>query len=270
MTPSHDLDALAHDIRHSAGGTVVMTGAGISIASGIPSFRGRGGLWTRYDPAEYASIQALRADPERVWRFLRELRATLDAAVPNPAHTAIAALERAGMVTHVITQNVDGLHQRAGSTRVIELHGSHRTVSCLDCGRGFPRHDLEHVADDPVPSCPVCHGLLKPDVVLFGEQLPESAVRRAEHAMRHCGVLVVAGTSVEVYPAARLPQVARSNGARIWEVNPVAELDEVDGSIRGRAEEVLPALVDRLRPRSSWRNVAAVLRGLRADRWFTD
>lgn len=268
--PSAPLDALAHDLRHATSGTAVLTGAGVSIASGVPSFRGQGGLWTRYDPAEYASIQALRADPEKVWHFLRELRSTLDAASPNAAHLAIAALEQFGVVNHVITQNVDGLHQRAGSHRVIELHGSHRAVTCIDCGHRYPRHDVEHLADDPVPRCPACHGVLKPDLVLFGESLPEAAFRRAEHAVRHSDVLLVVGTSAEVYPAARLPDLARSNGTRVWEVNPVTELEHTDGTIRGRAEEVLPALVDRLRPRAGWRSVAGLLRGLRADRWFTD
>lgn len=268
--PLDDLDRLAHDVRHSASGTVVLTGAGVSIASGVPSFRGREGLWARYDPDEYASIGALRDDPERVWRFLRELRAVLDAAAPGPAHTAIAELQRAGMVTTVVTQNVDGLHQRAGSGRVIELHGSHRTLSCLDCARRYPRHDLAHLVDDPVPACPTCSGVLKPDVVLFGERVPESAFRRAEHAVRHCDVLLVVGTSAEVHPTARLPRMAQRSGARLWEVNPVAELSRVDGAIRGTAETVLPALVERLRPRPAWRQLPGLLRGLRADRWFTD
>lgn len=265
-----DLARLAQQLRQSASGTVVFTGAGVSIASGVPSFRGQGGLWTRYDPAEYASIAALRRDPERVWGFLRELRRTLDEAAPNPAHEAIARLEASGIVTHVITQNIDGLHQRAGNTRVIELHGSDRTISCLDGGHTFERADVEHLADRPVPSCPRCAGVLKPDVVLFGEQLPQEPFRRAEHALRHCGVLLVVGTSAEVYPAARLPAMARRNGAQVWDINPVAELDDVDGSIRGAAEDVLPALAAAVRPARSWRTVPRMLRGLRADRWFQD
>lgn len=264
------LDRLADLLRRSARGAVVFTGAGVSIASGVPSFRGQGGLWTRYDPTEYASIAALRRDPEKVWGFLRELRHTLDAAAPNAAHGAIAALEATGVVTHVITQNIDGLHQRAGNERVIELHGSDRTLSCLGGGHTFPRADVEHLADDPIPRCPRCDDVLKPDVVLFGEELPQAPFRRAEHALRHCDVLLVIGTSAEVYPAARLPGTARRSGAAVWEINPVAEIDEVDGTIRGGAETVLPALVDVLRPARSWHTVPRMLRGLGADRWFRD
>jgi NAD-dependent deacetylase len=265
-----DLERLAQELRRSASGTVVFTGAGISVASGVPSFRGAGGLWDRYDPAEYASIAALRADPEKVWGFLRDLRGTLEAAVPNAAHEAIAGLEATGMVTAVVTQNVDGLHQRAGSSHVIELHGSDRTVSCLDCRRRYPRGEVEHLAEDPVPRCPGCAGVLKPDVVLFGEELPQGPFRRAEHAIRHGDVLLVVGTSAEVFPAARLPGLARRSGARVWEVNPVAELPDTDGAIRGAAEEVLPALARALRPSRTWRTLPRLLRGLRADRWFRD
>lgn len=270
MSDDPDLDRLAQQLRRSASGTVVFTGAGVSIASGVPSFRGQGGLWTRFDPTEYASIAALRRDPEKVWGFLRELRRTLDEASPNPAHRAIALLETTGLVTSVITQNIDGLHQRAGNDRVIELHGSDRTLSCLDGGHTFARPDVEHLADEPVPSCPRCGSVLKPDVVLFGEQLPQEPFRRAEYALRHCDVLLVVGTSAEVYPAARLPGMARRNGATVWEINPVAELDDVDGTIRGPAEEVLPALAAALRGERSWRILPRMLRGLRADRWFRD
>lgn len=265
-----DIERLARELRQSARGTVVFTGAGLSIASGVPSFRGAGGLWTRYDPAEYASIQALRRDPAKVWGFLRELNDTLAAAAPNDGHRAIAELETVGHVTHVITQNIDGLHQRAGSHRVIELHGSDRTLTCLDGGHAFARSDVEHLAGEPVPRCPRCDSVLKPDVVLFGEELPPAPFRRAEHALRHCDVLLVVGTSAEVYPAARLPGMARRAGASVWEINPVAELVEVDGTIRDRAEVVLPALVAALRPRRSWRSLTGLLPGLRADRWFRD
>jgi NAD-dependent deacetylase len=270
MVTRSDLDALSHAIRHSPHGCVVLSGAGVSVASGVPSFRGRGGLWTRFDPDEYASIRALRDDPERVWAFLRELRTTLDQAAPGPAHHAIAELERAGLVSAVITQNVDGLHQRAGSRRVIELHGSDRTLRCLDGGHQYARADVEHLADAPVPRCPACGSVLKPDVVLFGEHLPEGPYREAEHLMRQCDVLLVVGTSAEVYPAARLPGLARAHDAAVWEINPVAALADTAGAIRGTAEEVLPQLVRRLRPTRTWRHLPRLLRGLRADRWFAD
>lgn len=270
MTTFPHLDELADELRHSGNGAVVLTGAGVSVASGVPSFRGGDGLWARYDPAVYASIDGLRADPARVWCFFRELRSILDAAQPNPAHIALAGLERQGAVAQVVTQNIDGLHQRAGSRRVVELHGSDRCLHCLECGRRHPRSGVEEPTEATVPRCPDCRGVLKPDVVLFGEDLPVAAFRHAEHAMRHADLLLVVGTSAEVYPAARLPGLARSNGARIWEINPTVELSHADGRVRGRAEDVLPELARRLRPAGAWRQARQLLGGLGARGWFAD
>ncbi len=250
MKPDHPLIVeLAHHVRHSATGAVVLTGSGISVASGVPSFRGRGGLWDRYDPLEFATIDALRDHPDRVWRFLRELDEILAAARPNPAHVAIAALEQLGLISQVITQNVDSLHQAAGSTRVIELHGSSRTLTCLVCGARYAREELLDTPDEP-PRCLACQGVVKPDVTFFGEPLPAGAFQRADHAVRSCDLLVVVGTSAEVDPAARLPTLARHHGARIWEINPEPAID-ADGTIAARAEDVLPRLVEHLRPRST-------------------
>lgn len=257
------LEVLADQVRHSSSGVVVLTGAGISLASGVPTFRGKGGLWDRYDPYEYATIAALRDHPEKVWRFLRELDDTLLRAEPNVAHTAIATLEDAGLVHFVITQNVDGLHQAAGSKRVIELHGSHSTITCLDGRHTFRREDLQDVASDPVPRCPTCGSILKPDVVFFGEQLPFHAYRRAEHAVRSGDLLIVIGTSLEVEPAASLPDLARHAGTSIWEINPKPEL-AADGTIALTAEQALPTLVQLVKPRSTWRTILDHARGRRS------
>lgn len=251
------MDALARALRDSATGAVVLTGAGISIASGVPAFRSDGGLWERYDPAEYATIDALRRDPEKVWGFLRELHTVVGAARPNPAHLAIADLERSGHVQLVVTQNVDALHQAAGSERVIELHGSADTLSCLDCGAQEDRAHVERRTHTPVPRCRDCGGVLKPDVILFGEDLPVGAYRRAQHAARNTDLMLVVGTSAEVEPAASLPAAARRHGATVWEINPEPCLDVASRTIAATAEQVLPLLVDDLlgrgRLRRAWR-----------------
>lgn len=242
MAATQLLDALAHDLRHSASGAVALTGAGVSVASDVPSFRGDSGLWTRYDPAEYATLAAFRADPDRVWGFLRELDELLASVAPNAAHRALAALEDGGFLSHVVTQNVDELHQSAGSKQVVELHGSGRSLSCIDCSAPFPR---DAVPERAVPRCAVCDGPVKPDVVLFGEQLPRRAFVRAQHAVERADLLLVVGTSAEVEPAAELPRLARRTGARIWEINPEPVLD-ADGTIAGNAEEILPAVAQRV------------------------
>ena len=240
-------DALVAALADTNSPAVVLTGAGISAASGVPSFRGHSGLWSRYDPRDYATIQAFRADPAKVWEMLWKLDGILDDAEPNPAHEAIADLEHLGFVSSLITQNIDGLHHQAGSRNVIELHGSRRTLTCLTCGRTFPREEVLAVVEPPeVPRCRACEGYLKPDVVLFGEELPRDAARRAEQAVRACDDLLVVGTAAEVEPAASLPRLARSEGARIWEINLEASIS-TDRRITQAAEEVLPTIVARLR-----------------------
>jgi NAD-dependent deacetylase len=180
---------------------VVLTGAGISTESGIPDFRSPTGVWAEYDPMEYATITAFRRDPAKVWEFYSLRFATVTTAEPNAGHVALAELERDGLVEAVITQNIDGLHTRAGSREVIEVHGSIRTASCLECG--------EQVDLDPAaPKCPSCGTILKPDVVMFGELLPEDAMERAAELVRRAGMLLVVGSSLEVYPVAGLAEEA--------------------------------------------------------------
>ncbi|BDG58974.1 SIR2 family NAD-dependent protein deacylase [Caldinitratiruptor microaerophilus] len=239
--------AALHDIAtalvRSERKATVLTGAGISIPSGVPSFRGEKGLWERYDPAEYAHIDAFHRQPARVWQMLRELRQVIERARPNPAHLALARLEELGYLRAVVTQNVDGLHQAAGSRDVVELHGSYREVVCLACGARYPWDSLELLAPDETPPRCTCGGLLKPDVVLFGELLPRYPLIRAWVEAQNCDTLLVIGTSAEVEPAASLPAVARNAGARIVEINPHPALD-ADFTLAAPAEEVLPRLVE--------------------------
>jgi NAD-dependent deacetylase len=196
---------------------VVLSGAGVSTESGIPDFRTAGGIWARYDPMEYATIDAFRRNPEKVWNFYSKRLGVLTEAEPNPAHIALADLERRGLVEALITQNVDRLHERAGSVDVIEVHGSLRTSSCLDCGH---RESFERVVELlPVPHCERCGSVLKPDVVMFGELLPEAEIDRAFELARRAALFLVVGSSLEVYPVAGLPEEALGAGAALAIVN---------------------------------------------------
>jgi NAD-dependent protein deacetylase/lipoamidase len=196
---------------------VVLTGAGVSTESGIPDFRSATGIWSRYDPMEYATIDAFRRNPAKVWDFYSKRLGVLSDAAPNRAHFALAELERQGVVEAVITQNVDRLHQGAGSRNVIEVHGSIRTSSCLACGH---LEEFERVIELlPVPACERCGAVLKPDVVMFGELMPEAELERVSELMRRAGLLLVVGSSLEVYPVAGLPEEALRAGARLAIVN---------------------------------------------------
>jgi NAD-dependent protein deacetylase/lipoamidase len=185
---------------------VVLTGAGVSTESGIPDFRSPTGIWASYDPTEYASIEAFHSDPVKVWDFYGRRLSMLATAEPNAAHHALAALERGGWVTAVVTQNIDMLHERAGSQTVIEMHGSIRTSSCLQCYTRVRLEDLIHMLDDTsAPACPTCGSILKPDVVMFGEMLPRAATDCAQELARGAALMLVVGSSLEVWPVAGLP-----------------------------------------------------------------
>jgi NAD-dependent deacetylase len=222
---------------------VVLTGAGISTESGIPDFRSPSGIWSEYDPMEYATIDAFRRDPVKVWEFYLLRLGALARAEPNEGHRALAKLERRGVVQAVVTQNIDGLHQRAGSKNVIEVHGSIRTASCLECGERVP---LEPVTE--APRCPRCGAILKPDVVMFGELLPLDAIDRAIELAQQAGLLLVVGSSLEVYPVAGLPQETVSAGGALAIVNRTATPFDGLASVRieGGAGETLSALADGL------------------------
>jgi NAD-dependent deacetylase len=196
------VDRLAELVRERQP-CVVLTGAGISTESGIPDFRSPTGIWASYDPLEYASLEAFLADPAKVWDFFGKRLDVLGAAEPNDGHRALADLEQSGWVRAVITQNIDRLHERAGTRELVEVHGSIRTSSCLDCGRVVPFEEV--VAGLPLPRCPDCGRVLKPDVVMFGELLPEAPIEEATRHASEAGLLLVVGSALEVYPVARLP-----------------------------------------------------------------
>jgi NAD-dependent deacetylase len=229
---------------------VVLTGAGVSKESGIPTFReAQEGLWAQYDPMEMASEAGFRRNPKLVWEWYEYRFGMIKSARPNAGHVAIAQLERLIPTVTVVTQNIDGLHAAAGSTSVLELHGSIQRYKCLS-GRhtGFSLDDVLQQTEKP-PRCPNCGDLLRPDVVWFGEFLPEDVMRKAHEASQRCAVMLVVGTSGVVQPAASLPFVAARTGALIIDVNP--ERDEIsemaDVFLRGKGGEVLPQLVDAVR-----------------------
>jgi len=196
---------------------VALTGAGISTESGIPDFRSPEGIWAQYDPLEYAHIDAFRADPVKVWGFYGKRVDVVGAAEPNDGHRALADLEQRGWIRAVITQNVDGLHARAGTSELVEVHGSLRTASCLRCGTQLAMEDV--VALLPAPACPRCGEIVKPDVVMFGEYLPEAAVERARQLAAEARLLLVVGSSLEVYPVAALPEETLAAGGALAIVN---------------------------------------------------
>ena len=237
---------------------IALTGAGLSVESGIPSFRGPGGLWTRYGPPGNLSYPEFVRDPQDWWeRRLHDevtpgnptydLKAAVDNAAPNPGHLALAELETAGVIKSVITQNVDGLHTRAGSRSLLEIHGSRNRLRCIGCGRQWPRSD--YAITDLPPVCRHCGGIIKPDTVMFGEPIPRAILDACITQVKQCDVLLLAGTSGAVNPAAQFPRLARERGAQIIEVNPApTELTAVaDVVITGPAGIALPAIAKLLR-----------------------
>jgi NAD-dependent deacetylase len=238
---------------------VVLTGAGVSTESGIPDFRSPSGIWAQYDPMEYATIDAFRRDPEKVWDFYARRLGVLAEAEPNRAHLALAELEQAGLVDAVITQNVDRLHERAweivsgtGSIQsprqpsIIEVHGSLRTSSCLACGHSEPFERVVELL--PVPHCEHCGAVLKPDVVMFGELLPEEAIDGAFELARRARLFLVVGSSLEVYPVAGLPEEALAAGAVLAIVNkgPTPYDGRADLRIEASAADALSEVAARL------------------------
>jgi NAD-dependent deacetylase len=228
-SPHDELRRLVTAARHM----VAFTGAGISAESGIPTYRGDDGLWNKYDPARFANINHFYEDPAYYWNFFKEVRyPVIHHARPNSAHTALASLEQKGVLQTVITQNIDGLQQAAGSRNVLELHGNTRRIICLQCGQ---RHSMEAVYQlletQLPPGCPACGGILKPDVVFFGESLPSGVLARAISESQACDLFLVVGSSLVVQPAASLPATARQHGARLVIINrdptpldPIADL----------------------------------------------
>ncbi|GAB4192659.1 MAG: NAD-dependent deacylase [Calditrichia bacterium] len=221
---------------------VALTGAGISAESGIPTFRGKDGLWNKYDPRELATREAFERDPQLVWEWYLWRRKLVKEAKPNLGHYALVDLEDFIQDFVIITQNVDALHQIAGSKRVLDLHGNLFLNKCFDCGK-LSRKKVESSRD--IPTCDDCGGLLRPGVVWFGEQLNHKILQAAQEFSIQCEIMFVVGTSAEVEPAASLPSMAKGNGSYIVEINPQPTpiTSWVDESIHASAAEVLPALV---------------------------
>jgi NAD-dependent protein deacetylase/lipoamidase len=228
---------------------IVLTGAGISTPSGIPDFRSEGsGLWARQEPLEVASLSAFREHPDKFFRWFQPLAGQILAAIPNPAHLALAALEGAGHIQMIITQNIDALHQRAGSKNVVEMHGSLRTLTCTQC---FQRVESEgrlpaYLETGRAPICPRCGSVLKPDVILFGEQLPQKVWLQAEAAARACDLMIVAGSSLEVLPVASLPMTAIEHGAHLVIINQTETYLNVraDATFLADVATVLPRIAE--------------------------
>jgi NAD-dependent deacetylase len=232
---------------------VALTGAGVSTESGIPDFRSPTGMWAQFDPLEYATLGAFQRDPEKVWRFYAPRFSMLTDAEPNRAHRALAELERYGLLSAVITQNIDLLHERAGSRTVVEVHGSIRTSTCLSCGA---RYALEEVlglldAGPGAPRCTACGEALKPDVVFFDELLPEQTIDRAYELAGQARLLLVVGSSLQVWPVAELPLVTLRAGGKVAVVNdgPTSVDERATLKIEGKASDALSAALEHLRPR---------------------
>ena len=243
MTPEITLYRQAAERLRHCRHAVALTGAGISVESGIPDFRSEGGLWSRFDPMQFGHIESFRRNPSKVWQMLLEMDALLSHSVPNGAHFALAELEKLNRLKSVITQNVDSLHQRAGSTHVIEYHGHGRSLRCDQCGRAYERQGLTW--QELPPRC-TCGGPLRPNFVFFGEEIPPDAHRQAIDAARACDLMLVVGTSGTVAPASFLPGIAKELGAFIIEINPErtqlsARLSDL--CIAERAGTALPAIV---------------------------
>lgn len=245
------LDSAAELIRESTY-CVALTGAGISTPSGIPDFRTPGsGIWTKYNPMEVASLSAFRYHPTRFYTWLRPFVSCLFQADPNPAHTALARLEAKQYLKSIITQNIDGLHQKAGSRHVIEVHGTFRSLTCLGCYQQIQATDQfleEFLAGDQNPSCPSCGDLLKPDIILYEEQLPAQQWKAARKEVLASDLLIILGSSLTVTPTCDLPYTALARGARVIILNRMStHLDQqVTLSIQGDLEIILPMIVDKV------------------------
>ena len=235
----------AASLLHAVDSLVALTGAGVSAESGVPTFHGEGGVWKGFRAEEVATPEAFARDPKLVWDFYNDRRELLTEIKPNPAHHVLADLERRYRQFTLVTQNIDGLHALAGSKNVLELHGNLWHVRCTGCGKYF---DKTRQKLPELPSCELCGALLRPDVVWFGETLPEDVWNEAHTAVAACGVLLVVGTSAVVYPAAGLVDLARQHGAKVIEVNleltAASQIAEV--CLHAKAGEVLPVLLEKL------------------------
>lgn len=226
---------------------IAFTGAGISAESGVPTFRGKGGLWEKHDPMKLATPEAFREDPKRVWEWYKWRMEIIARAKPNPAHIVLAKMEQKGLLKSIITQNVDGLHQRAGAKNVIELHGNIWRVRCVNDECGY-KSTLSKPPDEIPPKCPRCGNLLRPDVVWFGEPLPRKAWEQAVSEASLANLVLVVGTSGVVQPAAMIPLLVKHRGGKIVDINieETAYKDVADLFIKAKAGEVFRILGEKL------------------------
>ncbi len=241
----------ATDILRASKKGVVLSGAGVSTPSGIPDFRSpNSGLWEHSNPMEVASQLSFRYNPHRFFDWMRPLARTLHTAQPNPAHLGLARLQQAGFIQTIVTQNIDGLHQRAGSKNVLEVHGSLGSLTCVSCYQRFSSEVyIESYLDDGnIPRCPDCGSVLKPDLVLFGEQLPAQTWLKAQEACRKCDLMIVAGSSLEVLPVAGLPMRALENGAHLIIINASQTYLDVRADVVFHADlaQIVPRLTQRV------------------------
>lgn len=228
---------------------VALTGAGISVESGIPPFRGKGGIWEKYDPMEFAHIDAFMKDPAKVWNVLiKEMKELVDTAKPNDGHLGLARLEEKGILKTVITQNVDGLHQKAGNTDVIEFHGNFAWQKCMICNM---RVKTIRVSMLQIPPRCVCGGILRPECIFFGEMIPSNHLSRSREVASRCDIMLVVGTSAIVQPASFMPVISKQSGAKVIEINPEKTpltQDISDYLIMGKAGTVMKQIMEELEP----------------------
>jgi len=249
QNPTYSLEGIkrAATLIQSANHVVVLTGAGSSTPSGIPDFRSPdSGLWVRYSPMEVASLTAFRYQPNNFFEWLRPLAKQLFTAAPNPSHSAFSRLESQGHLKSIITQNIDGLHQKAGSKVVIEVHGSLNTLTCIGCFQQFQADGFitPYIEDGVIPCCPDCQKILKPDIILFGEQLPIQSWLRAKDESNQCDLMIVAGSSLSVIPVAQLPLMALENNAKLILINntPTYIDDHSEVVLYGDVADIVPAI----------------------------
>lgn len=241
----------AADIIRQSKRTVVLSGAGISTPSGIPDFRSTdGGLWQKYDPFEVASLISFRYHPEKFYNWMRDLAMKIHGAMPNAAHVGLARLQHAGYVQIIITQNIDALHQRAGSENVLEVHGTMESMTCISCYHKVSSQQFiePYLHEGQIPRCPLCGSVLKPDMIFFGEQLPVKTWLQALQASKSCDLMIVAGSSLEVLPVAALPMRSLENGAHLILINQSQTYLDVRADVvfHEDVEEIIPKLVEKV------------------------
>lgn len=229
---------------------IALTGAGISTESGIPDFRSKNGLWSRYDINEYGYLDSFLRNPKKVWKMLLDMIINFRDAKPNPAHVALAELEKMGYLKAVITQNIDDLHRKAGNKNVIEFHGNFSKLYCMDCKTIYNINDiLTKIELENLPPKCKCGGIIKPDIIFFGEAIPRDALIRSFDLANKCDLMLVIGTSCVVYPAAELPIIAKGKGAKIIEINKEESMIShiADYKLIGKAGEILPKILEEVK-----------------------